>query len=230
MLNARDEYRAWCKASGVAMHGEVIRRWAESIVILICPICPHWSEMMWKKLGKDGLAVKAAWPVAGEEDKLLTRQAKFLRDSLKAFRSLAGKAKKGWGNASVLVSDSYPQWKIDTINWMQGQYKDGKFADSFMKDLKDWSAKSAADKKMIKFTMQFASFMKNEVADVGPKAMDVQLPFDQKTVLEESLKYLQSQLAIPEIDIIKVDEENGRDVPSKFLENVAPGKPSLWFR
>ena len=42
MLNARSEYRNWCKDSDSPMHSEVVRRWAESIVILICPVCPHW--------------------------------------------------------------------------------------------------------------------------------------------------------------------------------------------
>lgn len=42
MLNARSEYRAWCKDSDIPMHKEVVRRWSESIVILICPVCPHW--------------------------------------------------------------------------------------------------------------------------------------------------------------------------------------------
>ena len=48
--------------------------------------------MIWKKLGKEGLAVKAPWPVADEEDKVLTRQSKFLRESLRYFRAQAGKA------------------------------------------------------------------------------------------------------------------------------------------
>jgi leucyl-tRNA synthetase len=42
MLNARSEYRAWCKDSNIPMHKDVVRRWAESLVILICPVCPHW--------------------------------------------------------------------------------------------------------------------------------------------------------------------------------------------
>lgn len=42
MLNARNDYRAWCKDSGIPMHADVIRRWSESLVILLCPVCPHW--------------------------------------------------------------------------------------------------------------------------------------------------------------------------------------------
>jgi leucyl-tRNA synthetase len=42
MIIARNEYRSWCKDCGVTLHADVARRWAESLVILICPVCPHW--------------------------------------------------------------------------------------------------------------------------------------------------------------------------------------------
>jgi leucyl-tRNA synthetase len=42
MLNIRSEYRTFCKDSKISMHYDVLRRWAECITILICPICPHW--------------------------------------------------------------------------------------------------------------------------------------------------------------------------------------------
>jgi leucyl-tRNA synthetase len=183
--------------------------------------------MVWKKLGKEGLAVKAPWPVAEEENKILTRQAKLLRDSLKQFRSQAGKAKKGWKIASILVSDVYPQWKIDTLLWLQQQYKDGAFSDSFMQDLKAWSSETVQDKKLVKFTMQFASFRKKEVEEVGEAAMDTVLPFDQKYIFVESMQYIQAQLNIPNMDVVKLDEA---DVPDRVAENVEPGKPQLWLR
>jgi leucyl-tRNA synthetase len=42
MLLARNEYRAWCQDSTLSEHQEVVRRWAETVVVMICPICPHW--------------------------------------------------------------------------------------------------------------------------------------------------------------------------------------------
>lgn len=42
MLNARSDYRVWCNDSGISMHRDILQRWSESLVILICPICPHW--------------------------------------------------------------------------------------------------------------------------------------------------------------------------------------------
>lgn len=177
------------------------------------------------------MAIRAPWPVAEEEDKILTRQARFLRESIKHFRSQAGRAKKGWMRASILVNDSYPQWKIDTLVWMQGQYDvSSGFSPGFMKDLKDYTAKFVTDKKLIKFTMQFASFMKKETEDVGDAALDVLLPFDQKEILQVSIEYIKAQLNIEELDIIQLGVEEAPEVPERVRENVTPGKPSLYIR
>ena len=196
--------------------------------------------MVWKKLGKDGFAVRATWPVAEEENKILTRQAQLLRDALKAFRTLAGKAKKGWTAASILISDDYPQWKIDALLWLQQQCdkETGTFPETIMSDLKEWTASTIKDKKLIKFTMQFVSFRKREVDDVGITALDIRLPFDQKAILEESLQYIQSQLNIESIDIIKLSSDGttaagvvgDTPIPDRIIENVEPGKPYLWIR
>jgi len=42
MLIARDGYRAWAQDSGRGMHTDVVKRWVDHVVILICPVCPHW--------------------------------------------------------------------------------------------------------------------------------------------------------------------------------------------
>jgi leucyl-tRNA synthetase len=149
---------------------------------------------------------------------------------LKKFRGLAGKAKKGWQTASIIVADEYPQWKIDILLWMQGRFsEESGFPPTFMKDLKVWTGKNISDKKMIKFTMQFASFMKNEASEVGKVALDTQLPFDQDAILSGSMQYLKSQLNISEADILKV-ESSSEDIPSRIADQITPGKPYLWFR
>jgi hypothetical protein len=79
--------------------------------------------------------------------------------------------------------------------------------------------------------MQFASFIKKEVEDVGSMAMDIQLPFDQKEILLASDGYIKSQLNVTELDIINLsDTEGAADVPERTKENVSPGKPVLWLR
>jgi len=230
MMIAKNQYKSWCQDGGIAMHERIVRKWAESLIILICPICPHWSETLWNGIGKEGLAVRAPWPVADEEDKLLTRQAKFLRDSLKNFRTTAGKAKKGWKTATLLVADDYPQWKIDALHWMQSTYDkaSGSFPTTFMKDLKVWSAANG-EKKQIKLIMQFVSFMKREVDDVGEMGMDIKCPFDQFAILNESLAYIKAQLYLDEISVGRVDDPE-LAVPERTSQNVSPGKPVLWMR
>lgn len=192
------------------------------------------SEKVWKGIGKEGLAVKAPWPKGAEEDKLLTRQAKFLRDTLKSFRAQAGKAKKGWTKASVVITDSYPEWKVTALMWMNEKYipEKNSFPDTFMKELKGWAADNTEDKKMIKFTMQFVSFVKNEVTEVGPAAMDTTLPFDQFETLKGSERYIKKQLALTDLDFVKVggDDDAAKEVPDRVVENVTPGKPYLWIR
>ena len=230
MLLARNDYRSWCNESNVPMHMDVVRKWCESLVVMICPICPHWSEQMWTVLGKVGLVVKAPWPVADEEDKLLTRKARFLRESVRLFRIQAGKAKKGTSSASIVITNSFPQWKVDTLTFLLSLYKDGRFPDDFTSILKDWCQK-LEDKKLVKVVMQFASFTKKEVEEVGLIAMETSLPFDQEFIILESLKYIKSQLNFDNLNVINlsVGTELSHQVPERFAESVVPGKPGLWL-
>ena len=42
MMIARNQYKSWCMDSGIQLHSRIVRKWVESLIILICPICPHW--------------------------------------------------------------------------------------------------------------------------------------------------------------------------------------------
>lgn len=229
MLRARNEYRSWCEDSSLEMHKQTLHKWIHAIIILICPICPHWSENMWQLIGKQGLAVKAPWPVADQEDKPLTRKAAFLRDSIKTFRAQAKKAKKGTTQGTILLTDSYPEWKVTTLEWMQTLYTDS-FTSDFMTILKTWVMTSFPDKKTAKFAMQFASWIKKEVEDVGPMAMDIQMPYDQKFILMQSRNYIEAQLKLKNIEIINIiTDSHDHKIPDKIIQNVSPGRPYLWM-
>ena len=228
MLLARNDYRSYCQDCSIPMHKDVVTKWAEALIILVCPVCPHWSEKLWASIGKEGLAVKAPWPVADPEDKLLTRQAKFLQDALKKFRQQVGKAKKGYTTVSVCVTNRYAEWKVNVLKHLQSQYTEGSgFPATLMKDMKKWSAENAPDKKMIKDVMQFASFMRDEANDVGAIALDLELPFDQCAILEDTLLYLKAQLDLPNLDVLDLDK--AEDIPDRVASNVSPGRPYLWM-
>jgi len=112
---------------------------------------------------------------------------------------------------------------------MQEQYSDDSgFPNTFMKDMKKWCGENVSDKKMIKDVMQFGSFVKDESREVGRVAMDLELPFDQRAILEVSLTYLKSQLGLPELDIL--DLKSAEDIPERIVGMVSPGRPHLWIR
>jgi leucyl-tRNA synthetase len=149
---------------------------------------------------------------------------------MKNFRAQIGKAKKGWKTATVLVSESYPEWKVNALVWMQERYSGDSFPKDMMSQLKTW-ASANPDKKLIKFTMQFVSFVMKEVIDVGAVAMEIKLPFDQKAILIESEEYIKAQLKLETLDVENIDDEDApTNVPDKVLQNVAPGRPYLWMR
>ena len=44
----------------------VFQEAAEAIVLLLAPIVPHMSHVLWNHLGKDGAVIDASWPVHDE--------------------------------------------------------------------------------------------------------------------------------------------------------------------
>jgi len=80
--------------------------------------------------------------------------------------------------------------------------------------------------------MQFVSFIKKEVEDVGAAAMDTTLPFDQMEILKGSERYFKKQLDIEDLRFGKLEtgDEAIKDIPDRIVDNVTPGKPYLWCR
>lgn len=238
MMQVRNEYRSWCDDSSIPMHKDIILHWIKSLIVMICPICPHWSEILWQQhidllAGNKGLVVHAPWPnQTSVEDKLLSRQASFLRDAVKNCRQQSIKqSSPKKPNTKILVTNSYPTWKINTLHFMHEQFNSetNKFPSDFMKQLKTWSATNVTDKKMIKFTMQFASWMKREVEEVGPMAMDINVPYNQFDILQNNLKYISAQINKENVEVYELSDGNNADIPDKVLENVSPGRPYLWL-
>jgi len=220
MIIIRNEYRNWSEDSLIPMQSLLVQDWIHSLLIMICPICPHWSENLWQQLYPNSFVIQAPWPTWQPQDKLLSRKVSFLRDALKRFRQQIIKTKKKSTYNTILVTNSYSQWKVDTLQYMQANYP---FQNDFLSNLK----KSTSNKKMLKQTMQFASWIKKEVADVGVLAMDTTMPYDQKEILDSNQNYIQKQLKLEHIEIKLLEDV---DVPPKIKEVVSPGRPYLWLR
>jgi len=228
MIGARDLYRDWCLHSGIPMKKSLANKWMNHLALLMTPITPHWSETVWALLGNTTFIVKEKYPDFAAEDKVLSRKTKFLMSTLKSARQTVSKAKAKPTEAWFVVVDEYSQWRKEALIWMHGQHSDGAFTSTFMADLKKWVG-TLEDKKNVKNVMQFASFVKKEVEDVGESAMELTMPYDQKEILSESKKYIQAQLNLEKFDIVKIGiDELPPGLNEKGLMNCQPGKPLLF--
>ncbi|KAG7401107.1 hypothetical protein PHYBOEH_002990 [Phytophthora boehmeriae] len=242
---ARDSYRDICSRSEVAMHHDVIMRFIESQLIIFSPICPHFCEYMWTAIGKEGFVSVAHWPEAGEVDHALLRAGDFLNKVTRSFREALAKSgnkkkggKKGAApaepakkptHAQVYLSSEFPEWQQKVLVFMDTVFDDAtkQFPADFMKQLKTEITKDDSLKKLTKNVMQFAAFVKAEAELRGREALELRMPYDQKSVLESNKLYLCRSLDLQEIEFYNVGEE----IPNpdaKKMETASPGKPAIY--
>ncbi|CAN0417974.1 unnamed protein product [Scytosiphon promiscuus] len=50
----RDFYRDWCAKTSTLMHKTLVLRFMEVQVLLLTPVCPHFAEHFWARLGHGG--------------------------------------------------------------------------------------------------------------------------------------------------------------------------------
>jgi leucyl-tRNA synthetase len=186
--------------------------------------------MVWGVLKKPGFVVQAPYPTVPAEDKLMTRQSEFLCSCMKSWRQAITKAKVKPTDAVILVADEYPSWKNDALKWMHAQASGGKFPETFMADLKTW-ASSLPDKKMVSNVMQFVSFVKKEVEEVGLSAMDFTMPYDQSSILRDSMAYIKLGLNVEKLEIVNINKDAlPEGCTDKQTSTAGPGKPGFWQR
>ncbi|KAI9997634.1 hypothetical protein PInf_001565 [Phytophthora infestans] len=240
---ARDSYRDICARSEVPMHHDVIMRFIESHLIMLAPICPHFCEYMWTAIGKEGFVSVASWPVAEEVDHGLLRAGDFLNKVTRSFREAltkSGSKKKGKKGAApaepakkpthaqVYLTTEFPAWQQKVLVFMDGLFDDAtkQFPADFMKQLKG-EIKDDSLKKLTKNVMQFAAFIKAEAELRGREALELRMPYDQKSVLASNKLYLCRSLDLQDIEFFYVGEEIP-NADAKKMESASPGKPAIY--
>ncbi|CAM9579136.1 unnamed protein product, partial [Phaeothamnion confervicola] len=136
MQALRDFYRDWCARSDVAMLRSLVLQFVEWQTIILAPVCPHYAELVWEMMGREGSVLQASWPEVPEPDPWLARSFEFLQKSLKSFRESVGKvrpsAKVEEKSAYIYVEAEYVQWKQDCLVFMQGCLQGGAFPNDFV--------------------------------------------------------------------------------------------------
>ncbi|KAI9316306.1 leucyl-tRNA synthetase [Dichotomocladium elegans] len=238
---ARDAYQQACLETG--MHKDVLLRYIQVQTLCLAPICPHWSEHVWKNiLKKDGSVTNQPFPKADQPvDETILAAAEYIRHTVKSVRDaeigLQKKKKKGKNvetdynpNAAkslkVYVASKFPEWQEDVLAIAKANYDaaTGKFDD--VKIRQELGAKGMLKNKKV---MPFFQAQKRQIENEGPSAFNRQLKFDEVKTLNIAIKEMQRALGFNAITILKADEcKEEEDV--KASEIAVPGVPSFSFK
>ncbi|XP_040262078.1 leucine--tRNA ligase, cytoplasmic isoform X1 [Bufo bufo] len=231
----KDKYR---ELAIEGMHQALVFRFIETQTLLLAPICPHLCEYVWSLLGKQGSLMDATWPVAGPTDEVLIRSSQYLSETahdlrirLKNYMAPA-KGKKGDklppqkpSHCTIYVAKTYPPWQHITLSTLRKHYEangghlpDNKIIATELNGLPEL-------KKYMKRVMPFVAMIKENLEKKGPRILDLELEFDERTVLLENLVYLTNSLELDQIDVNFASEAD-----DKIKEECCPGKPFSVFR
>ncbi|XP_071736822.1 leucine--tRNA ligase, cytoplasmic-like [Rutidosis leptorrhynchoides] len=246
LRNARDEYKLSCGGTS-GMNRDLVLRFVDVQTRLIAPICPHYSEYVWRKiLKKQGFVIKAGWPEAENPDVTLQKANRYLQDSIYNFRKLlmkqaSGHSKKGNNNKATIqskptigliyVNEQYDGWKRECLNILRNKYdtQNRKFApdEEILQALqKSEVGQKENFKQTPKQCMQFLRFKKDEIMTLGVQALDLRLPFGEIEVFQENLELIKRQIGLEHVEILSATDSHGsllkQDLPS-------PGSPTAIF-
>ncbi|XP_037543232.1 leucine--tRNA ligase, cytoplasmic [Nematolebias whitei] len=232
---AKDKYR---ELAIEGMHRDLVFQFIEKQTLLLAPICPHLCEYTWGLLGKTGSLMKASWPEAGPVDEILIRSSQYLIETahdlrlrLKAYM-LPPKNKKGDSkppakpsHCNIFVAKSYPPWQHSALSLLGKHYKSNNGALPDNKVIANELGALPELKKYMKRVMPFVAMIKENLEKNGPRVLDLELEFDERTVLMDNLVYLTNSLELEQIDVLFASEAD-----DKVKEDCCPGKPFSVFR
>ena len=249
---ARDEYRLSCGVEG--MNRSLLWRFMDVQTRLIAPICPHYSEHVWREiLKKEGFVIKAGLPEADFPDLVLKKANKYLQDSIVSMRKLLQKQVSGSkkGNANILnsqnkpntglifVNEQYDGWKKECLIILQRNYDSVtcKFApdQEVISELQRSAIGQEGNFKQIqKLCMPFLRFKKDEVMAVGIQALDLKLPFGEIEVLRTNSDLIRRQLGLDNVQILSAEDpgviQRAGPHASLLRQNPpSPGNPTAIF-
>lgn len=83
----REKYRIRCKAENIDMNKKLIMKWIKTQLIIISPICPHFTEYVWTEVLKEPSTIlNARWPEIEEVDYSILKQDEYIEDHLHQWR------------------------------------------------------------------------------------------------------------------------------------------------
>ncbi|KAJ3309417.1 cytosolic leucyl tRNA synthetase [Boothiomyces sp. JEL0838] len=249
LQNARNEYRKATTGQGLTilnekevfenMHIDLVRRFAEVQALMLVTFTPHWSDYVWTELlGHKTSIIKAVWPKTSPIDKGLIASAEYIRglgSKIRSAEDAAARKKNKKGKPAEAVADGekqinlyicskIPEWQKKSVEFVKSLYNPATktFADDYKEQLKNLKI----DDKRAK---GFIAIIKKTVETVGPVALERELLFDEKKVINMNMDFLRRDLAtlkITKINVIESSSVAADDQDFKKAEEAVPGEPT----
>ncbi|XP_050373680.1 leucine--tRNA ligase, cytoplasmic-like isoform X2 [Argentina anserina] len=245
---ARDWYRVSCGPCG--MNHDLVLRYIDVHTRLIAPICPHYSEYVWREyLKQEGFVVtNSGWPAADAPDLILQSANKYLQDLIEFMRELETKFQElddGIYDATeeekkavglIYVKEEVDGWEAKCLRILQDNFdtetKTFSAPDEDMLDglisyiYGDFTIRQDIDYRQTEqLCTSFLKLKKEEAVNFGADALELKLPFGEIEVLQENLDLIKREIGL---HAVKVQAYSGTNGLEDFTLDSppSPGRPA----
>jgi leucyl-tRNA synthetase len=230
---ARDTYRVACQAQDQPMNRELIQTFIRVQALILTPVCPHWSEHIYKKiLGNTTSVMQARWPEIGAPDMVVLKQREYLLSVVKLVRDKQTSHMKKKGAVKptrvvLFVAKSYPAWQQAAILMLKELYDANGKKLPAREAIIEAVRKNPTLQPEMKKAMPFVTMVLEDVEARGESALVLEMPFSEVTVLTENLGYVakSSELVVEVYDT----EDAAQNARNKTQAVAVPGKPAVNF-
>jgi valyl-tRNA synthetase len=210
---------------------------------VLCPICPHTSEVIWEWIAKatcqnaQASILQSRWPIVEYEDESILAASRYLEDTLHRMRlqMMPKKSKKANNppkaptSASIVVCVDPPYWQRKSVDLLRSVFNSS--TNEFEADIPKLIASCEELKDNMKKVMSFVGMIRDKAKEHGARALDLKLPFDEVEVLSQNRAYVMEELSLENLHIVKssdVLEDTKKEVISAAKESL-PSKPTFVF-
>lgn len=245
MNHVKENYKANCGDTG--MNKGLVKFFIEAQLITLYPITPHFCEMMWSKYylkmlteeerkTKPNLISDASFLKidASTIDRQVLAKNNLINKTGANLRSIYEKFRNKKKNATIkkiymICSTGFKDWQVEILKYMkdfvqQLESNPEMTGDEWKKNMKT----IIKDKKLMKKSMEFASFKLKEYQNGDKEAFNEENQVNEQKLIEDNINLVCKEV----IDVAMLEiltEEDANKCSAKMVKksagNVLPGSP-----
>ena len=204
LVSSKNEYS---KLKNENFNKKLLKKYFETLALLNAPIIPHFSEMVWKKLGREGLIFNQIFPQTKKIDHTLLESKNHLFQFIKLVRKqMKNKNKK---HLIIYIAQSYPSYYIRSIEIVKSSLEENKKFKIDKKSILNLIFQDQQIQKFKKEVQNSIAFMLTQYEKtLDEKILDLQIPFDELSLFIENRQIIVNQLELNKIEILSIDTIN----------------------